>query len=118
MAEEIPLKKSAFERALRELSTRVKANRENPDSYKCEGSERCYGCTFTTDSVDCFNCTYCVACTECSECTHCVRCEGVHASSYCVDSRNCVNSSDRKSTRLNSSHVRISYAVFCLKKKN
>src|SRR3989442_9923215 len=27
-------------------------------------------------------------------------------------------SSDRKSTRLNSSHVRISYAVFCLKKKN
>src|SRR5436309_4589330 len=27
-------------------------------------------------------------------------------------------SSDRKSTRLNSSHVKISYAVFCLKKKN
>src|SRR3989442_14150858 len=26
-------------------------------------------------------------------------------------------SEDRKSTRLNSSHVRISYAVFCLKKK-
>src|SRR5204862_8134485 len=26
--------------------------------------------------------------------------------------------SDRKSTRLNSSHVEISYAVFCLKKKN
>src|SRR3989442_6835712 len=25
---------------------------------------------------------------------------------------------DRKSTRLNSSHVRISYAVFCLKKKH
>src|SRR3989442_7781523 len=25
---------------------------------------------------------------------------------------------DRKSTRLNSSHVRISYAVFCLKKKD
>src|SRR5690554_6979268 len=34
----------------------------------------------------------------------------------------CINiggtSVDRKSTRLNSSHVRISYAVFCLKKKN
>src|SRR5207302_8213673 len=40
---------------------------------------------------------------------------------------NCINSSagirddlyalDRKSTRLNSSHVKISYAVFCLKKK-
>src|SRR5207249_11894067 len=28
----------------------------------------------------------------------------------------CLNS-DRKSTRLNSSHVSISYAVFCLKKK-
>src|SRR5207302_11173789 len=27
-------------------------------------------------------------------------------------------SKDRKSTRLNSSHVKISYAVFCLKKKN
>src|SRR5690606_6558623 len=32
--------------------------------------------------------------------------------------RGFVNSSkDRKSTRLNSSHVKISYAVFCLKKK-
>src|SRR5690625_3085035 len=29
-----------------------------------------------------------------------------------------VNGVDRKSTRLNSSHVAISYAVFCLKKKN
>src|SRR5699024_12284730 len=28
-----------------------------------------------------------------------------------------VNQIDRKSTRLNSSHVSISYAVFCLKKK-
>src|SRR5437868_12217955 len=28
-----------------------------------------------------------------------------------------ISSSDRKSTRLNSSHVSISYAVFCLKKK-
>src|SRR5438874_9027986 len=28
------------------------------------------------------------------------------------------NAGDRKSTRLNSSHVEISYAVFCLKKKN
>src|SRR5690606_40555993 len=33
--------------------------------------------------------------------------------------RICVGSGgDRKSTRLNSSHVKISYAVFCLKKKN
>src|SRR5690606_40373870 len=28
-----------------------------------------------------------------------------------------VGAEDRKSTRLNSSHVKISYAVFCLKKK-
>src|SRR5690349_22401570 len=28
-----------------------------------------------------------------------------------------IQNSDRKSTRLNSSHVEISYAVFCLKKK-
>src|SRR5690606_39873339 len=28
-----------------------------------------------------------------------------------------VHKQDRKSTRLNSSHVKISYAVFCLKKK-
>src|SRR5256886_11059967 len=30
----------------------------------------------------------------------------------------CVSPVDRKSTRLNSSHSQISYAVFCLKKKN
>src|SRR5207249_8115272 len=30
----------------------------------------------------------------------------------------CLRPLDRKSTRLNSSHVSISYAVFCLKKKN
>src|SRR3712207_8519840 len=29
-----------------------------------------------------------------------------------------VGAEDRKSTRLNSSHANISYAVFCLKKKN
>src|SRR5690625_5493749 len=29
-----------------------------------------------------------------------------------------IGNGDRKSTRLNSSHVAISYAVFCLKKKN
>src|SRR5690554_7574165 len=34
---------------------------------------------------------------------------------YCIVFEN--KNADRKSTRLNSSHVRISYAVFCLKKK-
>src|SRR5439155_19143857 len=34
-----------------------------------------------------------------------------------VGSRTMPNFVDRKSTRLNSSHVAISYAVFCLKKK-
>src|SRR5207249_9519111 len=36
-------------------------------------------------------------------------------SDYCWGICDC--SQDRKSTRLNSSHVSISYAVFCLKKK-
>src|SRR2546426_8599335 len=34
-----------------------------------------------------------------------------------VNSGACRDQSDRKSTRLNSSHLVISYAVFCLKKK-
>src|SRR2546430_13691869 len=34
-----------------------------------------------------------------------------------VDDRRGIAESDRKSTRLNSSHSQISYAVFCLKKK-
>src|SRR5690606_39586850 len=33
------------------------------------------------------------------------------------DTEDDLNAQDRKSTRLNSSHVKISYAVFCLKKK-
>src|SRR4249919_4399053 len=42
----------------------------------------------------------------------------VKANAASVPMRIGVNSgSDRKSTRLNSSHVKISYAVFCLKKK-
>src|SRR5690606_41361255 len=36
-------------------------------------------------------------------------CAGIH--------RHAPFAADRKSTRLNSSHVKISYAVFCLKKK-
>src|SRR3989442_7927288 len=49
----------------------------------------------------------------------CVQCHGPKADGvsrfgkYAADLPN----RDRKSTRLNSSHVRISYAVFCLKKK-
>src|SRR5207253_4445201 len=39
----------------------------------------------------------------------CGQIERRHAAHPCLD---------RKSTRLNSSHVAISYAVFCLKKKN
>src|SRR5436305_7408605 len=35
----------------------------------------------------------------------------------CSSWRGTRRKTDRKSTRLNSSHVRISYAVFCLKKK-
>src|SRR3712207_8159028 len=35
-----------------------------------------------------------------------------------LDNEESERSLDRKSTRLNSSHANISYAVFCLKKKN
>src|SRR5690625_6344925 len=41
--------------------------------------------------------------------------EAALASAY--DMEGAFNDLDRKSTRLNSSHVAISYAVFCLKKK-
>src|SRR5436309_6727758 len=36
---------------------------------------------------------------------------------FCATSARRAGCGDRKSTRLNSSHVKISYAVFCLKKK-
>src|SRR5438874_8148904 len=39
------------------------------------------------------------------------------APSFAVPAKDGKYSRDRKSTRLNSSHVEISYAVFCLKKK-
>src|SRR5699024_12876881 len=43
---------------------------------------------------------------------------GLQASSAGLTAQRDVAHADRKSTRLNSSHVSISYAVFCLKKKN
>src|SRR3712207_8845601 len=48
---------------------------------------------------------------------------GVHDPANCYmgleedDMETAVHDADRKSTRLNSSHANISYAVFCLKKK-
>src|SRR2546428_2105296 len=44
-----------------------------------------------------------------------LQCDGSPYGVLEVDSR---SEGDRKSTRLNSSHDQISYAVFCLKKKN
>src|SRR2546427_5694582 len=49
-----------------------------------------------------------------SQCT-CLRSAAVRMPSVPSDS---IARVDRKSTRLNSSHSQISYAVFCLKKKN
>src|SRR3712207_8986020 len=51
------------------------------------------------------------------------RARGSHSLAVTPDGRlgftaNQGEGSDRKSTRLNSSHANISYAVFCLKKKN
>src|SRR5207302_11197720 len=45
------------------------------------------------------------------------RCSFVFQHSTLFDSLTILDNVDRKSTRLNSSHVKISYAVFCLKKK-
>src|SRR5438445_7432017 len=45
----------------------------------------------------------------------CLRDDGVGGNRWDRQSRACCV--DRKSTRLNSSHANISYAVFCLKKK-
>src|SRR5207253_8868299 len=47
----------------------------------------------------------------------CASCDAVTLSSLPSTAPPEVNKLDRKSTRLNSSHVAISYAVFCLKKK-
>src|SRR5688572_30959557 len=45
-------------------------------------------------------------------------CHGGHrVSGYCDSRVEAGSQRDRKSTRLNSSHSQISYAVFCLKKK-
>src|SRR2546427_9473052 len=45
------------------------------------------------------------------------RCAGLRAQRDCGDHGLLSRKLDRKSTRLNSSHSQISYAVFCLKKK-
>src|SRR5206468_5734382 len=51
------------------------------------------------------------------------RCQGDVRNGWCriqwcaMSMRRQIQTSDRKSTRLNSSHDQISYAVFCLKKK-
>src|SRR3712207_7143892 len=73
-------------------------------------------------------------CTECGSPLHedqaaCLSCGAMvdHGSGFAGIRRAAVGSAtallvlgtaDRKSTRLNSSHANISYAVFCLKKKN
>src|SRR5690625_5848367 len=44
--------------------------------------------------------------------------DGITMINIGVGPSNAKTITDRKSTRLNSSHVAISYAVFCLKKKN
>src|SRR5207302_8606713 len=56
-------------------------------------------------------------------CTDWPALKALECSSECCGPARCCRRSrmargDRKSTRLNSSHVKISYAVFCLKKKN
>src|SRR5437773_7612453 len=50
---------------------------------------------------------------------HCGRDPCKSVGRHCLPERKTtLGQADRKSTRLNSSHITISYAVFCLKKKN
>src|SRR3712207_7724651 len=48
----------------------------------------------------------------------CIGCTPLRLRRRAVERRPLLRHADRKSTRLNSSHANISYAVFCLKKKN
>src|SRR5690606_40085373 len=50
--------------------------------------------------------------------THCSRMLGAGRPQVATAESGHALQPDRKSTRLNSSHVKISYAVFCLKKKS
>src|SRR5690606_39345498 len=60
----------------------------------------------------------CGASTSATSTATCTRSSSSPSSSACTSSSQSSSSCrDRKSTRLNSSHVKISYAVFCLKKK-
>src|SRR5947199_4426926 len=56
-------------------------------------------------------------CVECNSPTDCEGADTECSHRTCVDNVCGVENVDRKSTRLNSSHLGISYAVFCLKKK-
>src|SRR3712207_6907622 len=67
-----------------------------------------------------------IAAVPCGECYECRKgwmavCENQTSVGYQYDggfAEYMIVPRDRKSTRLNSSHANISYAVFCLKKKN
>src|SRR5207249_6509816 len=58
----------------------------------------------------------CIECFLCQDVCHVLR--NHETERPFMGPRFLVRSADRKSTRLNSSHVSISYAVCCLKKKN
>src|SRR3712207_4561056 len=70
--------------------------------------------SFTASSIYCFNDIYDVE----ADRRHPVKCKRPIASgAVSIRSAYLLMGLDRKSTRLNSSHANISYAVFCLKKK-
>src|ERR1039457_2023357 len=62
--------------------------------------------------------TYLLAASDASPCHHAQRPPRERLSSNGVSGKCLGRNVDRKSTRLNSSHLVISYAVFCLKKKS
>src|SRR5690606_39506784 len=62
--------------------------------------------------------TYAYRCTACEHAFEIHQAFTDDALTTCPECSGALRKLDRKSTRLNSSHVKISYAVFCLKKKN
>src|SRR2546427_486447 len=86
---------------------------DNDAADHCTGTGNACVDVFQTASYTCR-----ASAGQCDVAETCTGTSGVcPADGFASSSTSCTGASDRKSTRLNSSHSQISYAVFCLKKK-
>src|SRR3712207_7310136 len=78
-----------------------------------------YTTLFRSNFLTCMTCGHVWMCPECDVSLVLHRGQGFLACHHCGHREHVPEQcpEDRKSTRLNSSHANISYAVFCLKKK-